>query len=99
MKRQNSKEEKPSSLLFEGDRKLRTLVENLPGIVFRCKNDSDRTMQFISNECKCVTGYWPEQFCKSDGIAWGSLIHPMDKDDVWNAVQLALGKSEKFQLK
>ena len=99
MKRQNSKEEKASSLLFEGDRKLRTLVENLPGIVFRCKNDSDRTMQFISNECKCVTGYWPEQFCKSDGIAWGSLIHPMDKDDVWNAVQLALGKNEKFQLK
>ncbi|MEC3965151.1 PAS domain S-box protein [Flagellimonas halotolerans] len=99
MKRRNSKEEKRSYPMFEGDRKLRTLVENLPGIVFRCENDSDRTMQFISNECRWITGYWPEEFCRTGGIRWASLIHPMDKDDVWNTVEIALAKNEKFQLK
>jgi PAS domain S-box-containing protein len=99
MDQQNSKKEKGASLLFERDRKLRTLVENLPGIVFRRKNDSDWTMQYISDGCRWITGYWPEKLCRSGGITWASLIHPMDREDVWNTVQTAVSKKEKFQLK
>lgn len=99
MKQRNSNKERGASLLFEGDRKLRTLVENLPGIVFRCKNDGNRTMQYISDGCKWITGYWPEEFCRTGGISWASLIHPMDIEEVWNTVQSAVSKKEKFQLK
>lgn len=99
MKQRNSNKEKGASLLFEGDRKLRTLVENLPGIVFRCKNDEDRTMQYISDGCKWITGYWPEEFCRTDGVTWASLIHPIDREEVRKTVQTAVSKKEKFQLK
>ncbi|NDV16222.1 PAS domain S-box protein [Muricauda sp. TY007] len=98
MKQRNFKKGKSTSLLFEGDRKLRTLVENLPGIVFRCKNDKNRTMQFISDGCKWITGYWPKEFCRTGGITWTSLIHHMDEEDVWNKIQTAVDKKEKFQL-
>lgn len=99
MENPDSKKVNPPYLLFEGDQRLRTLVENLPGIVYRCKNDRDRTMQFISNECKWVTGYSPEQFCYPEGITWGSIIHPLDRDHVWNTIQEAVGKKEKFHHK
>src|SRR5690606_14668756 len=99
MKQRNFNKGKSISLLFERDRKLRTLVENLPGIVFRCKNDEKRTMQYISDGCKWITGYWPEEFCRTGGISWTSLIHPMDLEEVWNTVQSAVSKKEKFQLK
>ncbi len=85
--------------LFEGDRKFRTLVENLPGIVFRCTNDPDRTMQFISNECEWVTGYSPTEFCTPNGINWGGIIHEMDREHVWNTIQKAVANKEKFHLK
>lgn len=99
MEKQDSKKVNTPYLLFEGDQRLRTLVENLPGIVYRCKNDKDRTMQFISNECKWVTGYSPEQFCYPEGITWRSIIHPLDRDHVWNTLQEAIGKKEKFHFK
>lgn len=99
MKQRNFNKGKSISLLFERNRKLRTLVENLPGIVFRCKNDEKRTMQYISDGCKWITGYWPEEFCRTGGISWTSLIHPMDLEEVWNTVQSAVSKKEKFQLK
>jgi len=95
----NFNQEKGASLVFEQNRKLRTLVENLPGIVFRCRNNSDWTMQYISDGCKYTTGYWPEELCRAGGITWASLIHPMDRENVWNTVQTAVAKKEKFQLK
>ena len=99
MIRHNFNQEKGASLVFEQNRKLRTLVENLPGIVFRCRNNSDWTMQYISDGCKYTTGYWPEELCRAGGITWASLIHPMDRENVWNTVQTAVAKKEKFQLK
>ncbi|RPG37593.1 MAG: PAS domain S-box protein [Muricauda sp. TMED12] len=98
MQPQNFNKEHDHSLLFEGNRRLRTLVENLPGIVFRCKNDKDWTMQFISKECLWITGYSPEDFCAPDKITWASIIHPLDRENVWNIIQKSVKQKEKFHL-
>lgn len=98
MQPQNFNKEHDHSLLFEGNRRLRTLVENLPGIVFRCKNDKDWTMQFISKECLWITGYSPEDFCAPDKITWASIIHPLDCENVWNIIQKSVKQKEKFHL-
>ncbi|MBO0340314.1 MAG: PAS domain S-box protein [Bacteroidota bacterium] len=97
MQGQNFNKQQDYSLLFEGDRKLRTLVENLPGIVFKCKNDPKRTMLYISEECQWVTGHKPEAFCAIDGVSWTDIIHPLDLGNVQNTIQKALDNKTKFR--
>jgi len=43
--------------LRESQRQMATLMGNLPGMVFRCKNDPDWTMEFISEGCYSLTGF------------------------------------------
>ena len=43
--------------LRENERRLATLLSNLPGMAYRCKNDRDWTMKFVSGGCEALTGY------------------------------------------
>jgi PAS domain-containing protein len=84
--------------LQESQRKLSTLISNLPGMAYRCRNDSDWTMEFVSEGSLDLTGYRPEDLIESRRISYGALIHPEDRDSVWNQVQSALNKGHPFQM-
>jgi diguanylate cyclase (GGDEF)-like protein/PAS domain S-box-containing protein len=84
--------------LGESYRTLATLMANLPGLVYRCRNDRDWTMEFISEGCLPLTGYAPDAFVKHRTISYGELIHPDDREPVWNEVQVALRENRPFHL-
>ncbi|MBD0325043.1 MAG: PAS domain S-box protein, partial [Pyrinomonadaceae bacterium] len=84
--------------LREGQRVLSTLMSNLPGMVYRCRNDHDWTMEFASEGCTELTGYTPSALIGNDEISYAKLIHPDDKQMVWEAVQAALAEQKPFQL-
>ncbi len=48
--------------LEERERKYSTLLTNLPGFTYRCPNDKNWTMEYISDGCKKITGYAPNDF-------------------------------------
>jgi PAS domain S-box-containing protein len=84
--------------LLESERKLYTLMGNLPGIAYRCLNDRDWSMEFISEGCRELTGYEPADLLQHGTVSYGDLIHKDDRDAVWEQVQENLAKKRPFQL-
>jgi PAS domain S-box-containing protein len=84
--------------LGETERRHATLLANLPGIAYRCVNDTDWTMEFISEGCLDLTGFHAEQLLGNSELAFGDLIHPDDRGRVWEEVQAALARESRFTL-
>ena len=84
--------------LHESERSLKTLISNLPGIAFRCKNDRLWTMELISEGCLGLTGYTADELLMNRKIAFIDLIHADDRPGVWEEVQAALKASRPYQL-
>ncbi len=83
--------------LEESERMFSTLVENLPGMVYRCRMEPGWPMTYVSEGCKAVTGYTPAEFVSGD-VSWGEdVIHPMDRESAWEAVQTAVEAGDSFQ--
>lgn len=79
-------------------RSLSNLISNLNGMVYHCKNDKDWTMDFVSNGSIELTGYKPEDIEKNRVISFNEIIHPDDRETVWNNVQEALELKDPFVL-
>lgn len=86
----------PTKRLVEQKRMFSTLVANLPGMVYRCENEPDWPMSFVSEGCRDLTGYDPGDL-EDDRVNWGEdIIHPGDTDRLWEAVQEAVQDHEPF---
>lgn len=84
--------------LRESQRRLSTLMSNLPGMAYRCNNDRDWTMEFVSEGCQALTGYEPQRLLNSQGIAYAELIHPADRDRVWDIVQAGVQAKQPYHM-
>ncbi len=84
--------------LKESHRFISTLLNNLPGMVYRCRNDRNWTMEFVSEGCISLTGYTSEELIKQKGVTYGQIIHPDDREKVWNEVQSALKNKSAFKI-
>ena len=81
----------------ETERQLSTLMSNLPGMAYRCKNDSDWTMKFVSEGCYELTGYTSHDFIENLKLSYASIINPEDLEEVWSAVQRGLTLHKPFK--
>ncbi len=84
--------------LQEHRRELLTLMGNLPGMVYRSRNDHEWTMESVSQGCYKLTGYTAVELIGNSRISYGQVIHPKDRDMVWTEIQKALGKREHYQI-
>ncbi|UCC73783.1 MAG: PAS domain S-box protein [Gemmatimonadota bacterium] len=84
--------------LSESRRALSTLMDNLPGMAYRCKNNQNWTMEFVSSGCYELTGYEPEDLINDSVVSYAQLVHPDDWRDSWEDVQAALKEKRPYQL-
>jgi PAS domain S-box-containing protein len=84
--------------LQEKQRALSTLISNLPGMAYRCKNDPHWSMEFVSQGSLDLTGYRPEELVDNHTISYGDLIHPEDRQAIQDEIQAALEEGRSFQL-
>lgn len=82
--------------LLYSEAHYRTLVANIPGMVYRCANDADWTMAFVSPAAFELTGYPAEEFVNNGVRSYASIIHPDDVQAVSDAVQRALAQRRPF---
>jgi PAS domain S-box-containing protein len=85
-------------LLTESERRLSTLMANLPGMAYRCLNDASWTMKFVSQGCFALTGFAAEHLLENRRTSYAELIHPDDRPAVRDQVQRSLQERSQFNL-
>lgn len=82
--------------LNEPRKMLDILLSNIAGMVYRCGNNSNWTMYFISDGCYEITGYHPSDLLFDARVAYGDLILPSYRNYVYEEVQKALSRGNHF---
>jgi len=75
-------------------RRTKTLMNNLPGMVYQCLNDPPNfTFVFVSDGCLALTGYTPEELIGNSALKFLDMVHPDDVDALakLNAETLSIG--------
>lgn len=80
----------------ENERFLNSMISNLKGVVYRCKNDEAWTMTFLNKEFKELTGYSPEEFMENGSKKFNDIIFEHDRIKVKEAVEKALTDKRHF---
>jgi PAS domain S-box-containing protein len=77
---------------------LRSLVDNIPGALYRGACDRDWTMYWLSDEVETITGYPASDFVDNSVRTFASVIHPDDRDYVERSVAQAVDARRPFNL-
>jgi len=83
--------------LRDSERRLARLIGNLPGAVYRCRNDASWTAEYLSDGIQQLTGYTPADFT-SRRIHYADIMHPEDYPHVVTAIEAALAALRPFEV-
>ena len=77
-------------------RMLKTLLGNLDGMVYRCRDDEHWTMEFISDGCRRLTGYNIDDLLHNRRLSYNALTHPDDRERVRMEIREGLQLRGRF---
>ncbi|HTP61199.1 MAG TPA: diguanylate cyclase [Burkholderiales bacterium] len=80
------------------ERMLKMLLSQLDGMVYRCRDDEFWTMEFVSEGCRALTGYRPEDLLFNSRISYEELTHPEDRARVRAAIRDAIAAQRRFDV-
>lgn len=83
--------------LEEKRRRLRTLIANLPEVVYRCSAERPWRFDFLSNGFEALTGYPVEDFLSGERD-FDALPIPEDRERVAEVVEEGLRSGKPFRL-
>ncbi|MEF8856702.1 MAG: response regulator, partial [Haloplanus sp.] len=85
-------------LLGERTRRLETLIDNVPGIVYRRRNEPGWPMETVEGEVESITGYAADRL-ESGEVGWDEdVLHRDDRDDIWETIQSNLDDGSTFEV-
>ncbi|WP_367899227.1 MHYT domain-containing protein [Leptospira sp. WS58.C1] len=85
--------------LKQSEQQVRSLIENIPGITYRCLPNNDWKMLFMSDASESITGYPVQDFVSANSIrSFKDIIHPDDLKRVEFEVDAAVSGKRAFTL-
>ena len=88
-----TKQKEMEKSLLSIERSKAVLLQNLPGMAYRCNYDREWTMQFVSNGCFELTGYEPEELIDNRDYSFNDLILPQYREHLWKQWEIILRDS------
>ncbi|MDY6781393.1 MAG: PAS domain S-box protein [Cyanobacteriota bacterium] len=85
------------SALRQSEIRFRTLVENIPGAIYRCRADGNRTIEYISEEIATISGYSVASVIDSDERGLNCMIHPEDASRVEKIIRRAIAERMPYR--
>ena len=93
-----SKQKQTTTQLNQSRDQFQSLVDNIPGISYRCLLDAHWTMLFISHQVNRVLGYDPADIINNAKIPFAEVILPEFRDYVENTVLDAVYSNKSWTL-
>lgn len=84
--------------LLKSETQLSTLMSNLPGMAYRCLNNPEWTMLFLSDGCKDLTGYNSDDLMNNKVKSYADIILPEDRELVWDKVQQGISAKAPYKI-
>ena len=84
--------------LRRNEEKYRSLVDNLPGITYRCLNDKNRSMVFMSDEVMNIIGYPASDFLDNAVRSWTSIVFESDRNYCHSKVAQAIKSDKNWEI-
>ncbi len=98
LNRDITERKKADEAIRESERKLSTIIDNIPGMTYRCLMDEFWTMKFISKGCEEITGYSQLELLDNKELSYEDLIYPEDREIVRQEVFKTLDTQNQFEL-
>lgn len=83
---------------LQDNEKFRSLINHIPGVIYRCANDEWFSQDFFSAQIENLTGYPLSYFMADRKEGYLSIIYEEDKKLVSDFIRRALTKKEKFEI-
>jgi len=80
------------------ERLLKTLLSQLDGMAYRCRDDEFWTMEFVSEGCLALTGYRPEDLLFNSRVSYEDVTHPEDRARVRLSIREAITAKRRFDI-
>ncbi|HSI27819.1 MAG TPA: PAS domain S-box protein [Methylophilus sp.] len=81
----------------EKDQQIRSMMNNIPGVTFRCNLDDSWSMRLISDAALAMTGWAVEDFLNGS-VNFAQLIHPDDAQRIQPIVEAAVGSRTNYAI-
>jgi PAS domain S-box-containing protein len=78
--------------------RYRSLVSNIPGVVYRCQSDLNCSMVYVSNPFEPLTGYSPDEFGVVLSSHYAELIHPDDREATAHEILDAVSRKQPYSV-
>jgi PAS domain S-box-containing protein len=80
------------------DEKIRSLVNHIPGAIYRCRGDEDITLEFFSEGVERLTGYPISYFMQNRISGYSNLVYKEDREKFLQNDRHALMEKGRFEI-
>lgn len=82
--------------LRSSEQQFRSLVDNIPGAVYKYALDSEWTMDFISEVIQSISGYPASDFINNSARSYLSIVHPEDVEQMQTGMAASIAARQPY---